>query len=215
MFALIVMLLLFWMYSYVLAHPAYATVDAGTVDFQTGDIVLFHALDNVNHMFIFSYYCHVGIVYADKASGKKYLFEAVHPGRHKLPEEYKSGIVVCDLDRRINSYRGYVFYKRLLTPLTDEAVDRFRDFMAYALENMFYYTSIAENFFCKILRNDPLRRGTNCGELVTLSLMSLGVMPPTANNRRHHLKALGDLRRVGRHEFAEAVYLLPDQFCAA
>ena len=42
--------------------------------FKTGDIILFHALDNINPIFIGTYFGHIGIVYIH--NGEPYLFEA-------------------------------------------------------------------------------------------------------------------------------------------
>lgn len=213
--SLAVLLLVLWCYTYVLAHPGFAEVDPASVDFKTGDIILFHALDNVNHMMIFSYYCHVGIVYVDE-EGRRFLFEAVNPDRHPMPAGYEAGIVLCDLDRRLHSYRGYVFLKSLNRPVSQQAAAAFKRFIQYAIDQMFYFVNVVENFFTKLLMNDPLRHGTNCGELVTLSLAVLGVLPEKEllMNRRHHLRDLGNLTTIAGspYSYSEPVYLMPDQF---
>lgn len=163
------------------------------IAFDTGDIILFHSLDNINAICIASYFTHIGVVYI--LDGEPMLFEAAHPSCKNLPQGRESGIVLSNLKNRVQTYCGYVFHKRFYGAADDES---FVIFMKYALQNMYYDTEIARNFVNKLIFGDNLHNGVNCGELAYLSLIALKILPKKYlyENRKYHLFWLSRISNV-------------------
>ena len=181
-------------------------------DFQTGDLILFHSLDSINAMMMGSYYTHIGVVYDD--GGQLKLFEAVNPQTEFLINENKNGIVLCDLEQRLRTYRGYVFYKKLKMPASDENIEHFRNFIDFASRKLYYNTEIFRNFLNKVFFDERIHKGVNCGELAYLSLISLGILPKKYfyKNAKHHLRWLADFDTKDMHLYEEMKYLYYDPF---
>lgn len=181
--------------------------------FKTGDIILFHALDNINPIFIGSYFGHIGIVYVE--DGIKYLFEAFSPTHTPFyPSCFKGGVSLSLLERRLTSYRGYCVYKELKKPIADAVCKDFKQFVTYAINNMYYDTRVLYKGLLKLLGNHPLDHGTNCGELVYLSLIKLGLLPMDVlnHNRKHHLRWLAQLTQLVGNTYKDPIYVLPTYY---
>lgn len=189
---------------------------------KTGDLILFHGLDNPISIGIGSYYTHIGIVYIDPDTKHPYIFEAFNYDRMPFyPDKCERGIIVADLEHRLDSYRGYCFYKELNKPIEDvELLYGFQEFIDYALKNMYYETAIFSSAFGKILCNNSLTNGTNCGELVYLSLIKLGLIPYDYinSNRAHHILWLCKLTTLpptptnSGYYYNKPVYILSNYF---
>lgn len=223
-FSIILVLLTVYIYYVYLAHPHYDSYEYYELKYKykTGDIILFHGLDNVNPIFIGSYYGHIGIVYVDPEMPEKpYIFEAFNTSTMPFyPVECRNGIALVELEHRLNSYRGYAMYKELINPVSKERQEGFKHFIDYALDNMKYNENVINNGFNKLLYNEPLSKETNCGELVYMSLIKLGILPYTMfhENRKHHLLWLSNLNTVDHNKvrqkliYRDPVYILANYF---
>lgn len=219
MFGVLIIIIIIWIYYIYLNHPNFKVVQYASIrhKFKTGDLILFHALDNLNPIFTGSYYGHIGIVYLDPdtPNAKPQIFEAFRPsGMPFYPKKFKNGISLACLKQRLNSYRGYCFYKELETPISKELQRDFRSLIDYALSNMEYRNDVVINGIEKLLFGDCLRNGTNCGELVYLSLIKLGILPENAldENRKHHLIYTSQLKQTSTNRYLTPVYVLSSYF---
>lgn len=209
MLALVIIAML-WVFVFMFNHPK-CPIDRmplKTSTFKTGDLILFHALDNLSALAIGTYYTHIGVVYCDETGQK--LFEAVSPERELLVGDNRNGIVLCDLEQRLRTYRGYVFHKKVSLSVDEESKGHFRRFIDFAVRNLYYNTNILRNFINKVLFAEPIHRGVNCGELVYLSLICLGILPKKHfhENRKHHLQWLANLTDI----YDEMKYIYYDPF---
>ena len=191
-FTIIIIIIVVWCWYFLWNHPNYNIVRWKDIQYKckTGDLILFHGLDNYNSIFTGCYYGHIGIVYRKTPKSKPYLFEAWNPVNEKFyPSEVRHGIAFTDLDNRIKTYRGYVFYKPLMHQIPDSINIEFYNFIYWAVHNMKYNTKVIRNGINKLLLNDKLKVGTNCGELAYLSLIKLGLLnlENLHNNNKHHL----------------------------
>ncbi len=199
-------------------HPLYKCYEYTELKsrFKTGDIILFHALDNINPIFIGTYYGHIGVIYIDPDEpNKPYLFEAFNTSTTPFyPQECSNGVALVELEHRLNSYRGYCFYKELVVPIAVDLQYGFKEFITYAVANMKYNESVITNGLNKLLFNEPLHTETNCGELAYMSLIKLGLLPRqcASENRKHHLAWLASLIEVNGNRYLDPVYVLANYF---
>ncbi len=219
MLAVLIVVIMIWIYFTLLLHPRFKSYEYEEIKhrFKTGDIILFHALDNINPIFIGCYYGHIGMVYIDPDDEKAepQIFEAFNTTNMPFyPPEYSNGIALANLKHRLNSYRGYCFYKELEKPLDIRKQRKFKEFINYALKSMYYNESVVSNAIKKIILNDKLRIGTNCGELVYISLIKLGLLDENYiyENRRHHLLWLSKINEVNDNIYIKPVYVLSNYF---
>lgn len=218
-FGILIICVIIWIYYIYLSHPKYETFQYDDLKgrYKTGDIILFHGLDNINPIFIGTYYGHIGIVYVDpdKADAKPQIFEAFSTGGMPFyPKEYSNGIALADLEHRLNSYRGYAFYKELAHPIDVDLQRGFKELIQYAMNNMQYNEEVISNGINKLLLNESLHNQTNCGELVYLSLIKLNVIPyeKIQENNKHHLAWLSGVSRLENNAYREPVYILANYF---
>jgi hypothetical protein len=190
---IIVIIIIIWIYWIYLNHPTFNNITYEELKprFKTGDIILFHALDNINPIFIGSYFGHIGIVYVDPDDPNKipYLFEAAGTkkmclGKHNNPR----GIFFSKLDDRLRRYKGYTFYKELSHPIDPAICRGFKNFINFAYINMYYeYNVVSSGIKKGTIEKCSLN--TNCGEIVFLSLIKLGMLSKSDyyNNTFHYL----------------------------
>jgi hypothetical protein len=174
-------------------HPQYDKIRYADIEpnCKTGDLILFHCLDNMNAAFMGSYYTHIGIVYRESPQSRPYIYEAWNPYYEiYYPKEIAHGMAFTDLENRISSYRGYVFYKPFANHVSKIANVDFYKFIYWGMQNMKYNRKVIENGINKLVFNDQIRKGINCGELVYLSLIKLGILDESRfyENRKHHLR---------------------------
>lgn len=212
MYRYIITLIVTWIWYICFNHPGYEEVNYQSLihKFKTGDIILFHAIDNLNTAIIGSYYGHIGIVY--KKNNKLYIFEAFKYNKNKNYLNCNfNGVELSDLENRLKTYKGYCFYKELAKPVSVKNVENFEHFMKYALNNMRYQKNVIFHGIDKILCGGYLGEDTNCGELAYLSLISLGVLPSYYYhiNKRHHLKYLANMTHTeGGNNFYKKPYYI-------
>jgi len=214
----VIIILIVWIFYIYLWHPDYDIYSYEHIKnkVKTGDLILFHALDNINPIYIGSYYGHIGMVYVDPDKPETpYLFEAFNTsGMPFYPSKFSNGIALTDLQQRLDTYRGYCFYKELAKPIDKKLIINFKDFIKYAIKNMWYNENVVDNFIKKIFFNERLKKGTNCGEIVYMSLIKLGLISQEHiyNNRFHHLLWLSNVKEVKNNIYLEPVYVLANYF---
>jgi len=212
-FSLALLIICIWYWYMIFCIPKLVQIPYADANFKTGDLILFHAYDNINPVFIGSFWGHIGIVYKDPddANAKPLLFEAARTTYMKnCPSYNKHGIMITDLKTRLEKYPGMIACKSLNRPILSEIIRGFTELMKYAKENMHYNDSVIYNGIKKKI-GDPLNHGTNCGELVTLSLIKLGLIPADTLNQKigHHLLynvKLTELQNNYYHEPVEITF---------
>ena len=220
-FLIIIIILVIWYYIFTHAHP---NLDVESLEillrekkFKTGDMILFKAVDNYNAPLIASYYGHVGIVwvYPDDPEQIPYVFEAANPTNMTLEEHHNpKGIYLSLLENRIKKYKGYAFYKQLGCEIEPEIRLEFEKFINYAVDNMEYDTSVISSGIKKGLFGEKIHNKTNCGELVFLSLIKLGLLPFSEYSRRvfHHLRWMCSITELQDNYYEEPVKIIYDPF---
>lgn len=217
-FLTIVMVYIYYIY---LKHPSLDEIHYETLykekKFKTGDLILFHALDNINPIFMGNYYGHIGVVYIDPDDPLQtpQLFEAASARTMPLLDHHNAnGIFLSPLSNRLRKYRGYVFYKELSAPLADYVVRDFKKFITYAYGNMYYEYNVVSNGIKKGLC-EHLGNNTNCGEITYLSLIKLGLLSTDRYSHRmfHHLKWVCNVKHLdnGSH-YLNTVYIIDHPF---
>lgn len=190
---LVVTILLIW-YVYALQYSPIGKpkmfLDDVLHKFKTGDIILFKAYDNFNSLMHTSYYGHMGIVYVGE-DNIPMLFEANGIDTMPLKDHHsRSGIFFTPVVDRIKKYKGRVCWKRLNHPITTSTASSFREFIDYCLNNMYYDMGVISAGFKKYFGFKRCGLGTNCGDIVFLSLIKLGLISIDEYDipRIHHLK---------------------------
>lgn len=168
--------------------------------FKTGDLILFHAYDNINPVFIGSYWGHIGVVFKnpDNINSTPMLFEAARTSQMKnCPDYNKSGIIISDLKNRLKKYKGITALKSLNIPIQDGIIRGFTEFMEYAKLNMCYNENVIHNGIEKKM-GKKFTNKTNCGEIAILSLIKLGILPYNIlqKNIAHHLLYVAHLKQT-------------------
>ena len=211
-FAVLVVLMLAWVYYWCFNHPQLESerlVDLlDKSKFKTGDLILFKAVDNFNGSLIMSYYGHIGIVYVE--DGIPYIFEAADTTHMNLDAgQNHKGIFMSPLEGRVKTYKGYTYYKELKTPLSPEIVGEFKTFIEYCLANMSYETRVLSNGIKKGI-GEKIGLRVNCGELVFLSLIKLGLLPIENYEKKsfHHLNWMCTITDLTGNEYLAPVKLL-------
>jgi hypothetical protein len=201
--ALIIVLLvvfIFWVWYMTMNHTKLQSIKFKDSQFKTGDMILFHAYDNINPVFIGSYWGHVGVVYKDPddINSKPIIFEAASTSKMKnCPEYNKHGIMITDLKTRVEKYPGRIACKSLNNPVSDDVIRGFKELMNYAKNNMHYNDDVVYNAIQK-KKGEKFNIGTNCGELVVLSLIKLALLPESTSdeNIAHHLLYVAHLEQL-------------------
>jgi hypothetical protein len=211
----IVIIMIYWSWEMLANPPKIKYVPFENTSVKTGDIILFHAYDNVNPVFIGSYWGHIGIVYKDPDNNTKpLLFEALKTsGMKQCPEYNKRGIAITDLKTRLERYPGLIAHKRLNRPVNPHIIRGFKEFMKYAKANMYYNEKIFHNAIEKKM-GGKFTNSTNCGELVYLSLVKLGLLPEKALNKNlaHHLLYTSKITKLQNNYYDEPVCLTFNKF---
>lgn len=212
-FIVVIFICLFWSWYMLVNHPKLICRSYDDLTFKTGDMILFHAYDNINPVFICSYWGHVGIVFHDE-NGKSMLFEAARTTNMKICPEYnKCGIMITDLKTRLEKYPGLIACKFLNRPVSKVINDGFLEFIKYAKREMYYNDDVIYNGLKKI-KGEKLNIATNCGELVTLSLVKLGLIPEQTLNEKiaHHLLYVSHLKKLQNNYYLKPIEITFNPF---
>jgi hypothetical protein len=185
---------------------------------KTGDMCCFKAYDNFNSPFIFSYFGHCGIVYIDPQDETQtpMLFEA--NGIEKVPlkpHHNTRGVFLTPLEDRVKKYKGRVFWKPLNKELPDDVINDFKHFTEYALDNMYYNYNVVSSGAKKGLGLEKCHLGTNCGEIIFLSLIKLQLLPLDAyeKNMFHHLRFVCNLQELSNgYRYLDMIEIIEHPF---
>lgn len=184
---------------------------------KTGDLILFKAYNNFNSIVHGSYFGHIGMVYIDE-NNVPMMFEANGIERVPLQEHHsKRGVFLTPLADRIKKYKGRCFWKPLNKELSDDTIKSFKSFIDYSLEHLYYDYEVIKGGFSRGLGISKCNKGTDCGQIMFLSLIKLGLISMEEYDicRFHHLKFVCsvqelldgykylDLIEVIDHPFAE------------
>ena len=175
---------------------------------KTGDLILFKSTDNINSFRFGNYFTHIGMVVVDKilTNNIPCIFESCPSKNMNIPHnrpdtwnaKFSRGILLIPLKERLKKYRGYIYYKPLLKPITDIMNISLINFIFYALNNMEYNYNIISSSLKKITMGEKCNNKTNCGELIFLALIQMGLL----NNRLwdqkvvHYLKWMCDITKL-------------------
>jgi hypothetical protein len=186
------------------------------LQFKTGDIILFHAYDNLNPLIIGSFWGHIGIVYKDNddPNSDTLLFEAASTTNIKECANYnKHGIMISKLKNRIEKYPGLTALKSLNKPVNDGIIRGFMEFIKYAKQNMYYNDKVIHNALTKKM-GGSFNIATNCGELVILSLIKLALLPQNIlkKNIGHHLLYVAKLKQLQNNHYLNPIEITFDPF---
>jgi hypothetical protein len=149
------------------------------------------------------------VIYRENPTSPPILIESFNNFKIPHPKKFKNGIATCDLENRINSYRGYIFYKQLDKPISDQANKDFAEFIKYSRKNLKYDENPIENEIGKILFNTPFSTGINCGQFTTLILIKLGLISFSnfRDRKKHHLRYTANLTKLKKNSYREPVYI--------
>lgn len=213
MYVLILIIMLIYIYAMQFSYVDASTCFLDTItNFKTGDIILFKACNNANAILIGNYYTHIGIIYV--TNGIPYIFEACGIEYMPLkPHHNVRGIFLTPLLPRISKYKGTVYWKRLEHELSVDVCNSFKQFIDYAIENMYYNYSFTHNALSKLM-GEKYTLGTNCGELVLLSLIKLQLLPIESFDAAciHSLKLVSYLELVDNNKYLPLVKIIDHPF---
>lgn len=220
-FITVMLITMSYIYYIYLRHPSFGEVQFEALfdqkKFKTGDLILFHALDNINPIFMGNYYGHIGVVYVDPDDPYKtpYLFEAASARTMPLLYHHnKRGIFLSPLSNRLRKYKGYIFYKELSAPLDKQTEKDFVNFINYANNNMYYEYNVIRNGIKKGTFEPP-GNNTNCGEIAFLSLIKLGLLSMNNYTKKifHHLKWMCNIKKLDNgYSYLDPLYIIDHPF---
>lgn len=215
---IVIIILLIYVYLIKFSHPDYSIVLYDDIKdrVKSGDIILFSSSDSFNQIPMISYYTHIGVIYKKDSESEPVLVESFnnHQSFQFYPKEFGSGIAVCDLKVRLDSYRGFVFYKELAKPISEQANKDFAEFIEYAKENMHYDKYVIQNEINKIILNTPFTTETNCGQFTELILMKLNLLEFShfKSRQKHHLRFVANLTKVKNNRYKTPIYIYQKYF---
>ncbi len=221
--SILVVLIIIILYIYLIKynHPNFDVVlyDSIKHKLKSGDLILFSSCDNFNQIPMLSYYTHIGVVYKKDKHSEPVFVESFNP-KNKLqfyPKEFSDGMAICNLEERIKTYRGYVFYKELAHPISETANKDFAEFITYAKNNIKYDKNVITNEIHKIILNTPFTNETNCGQFTELILLKLNLLDNSyfKNRRRHHLRTMSLLTNVKNNYYKKPVYIYHRYFISS
>jgi hypothetical protein len=183
---------------------------------KTGTIVLFHALDNINPVIIGSYWGHMGIVWVDPddPSQTPWVFEAAPAKQMPLKSHHNpNGIFINRLEDRVKRYAGFVAIKELSGCVSDQKARDFKTFINFALVNLSYNYNCFANAARKLI-GERINKKVNCGEMVFLSAIKLGILNKKEYTvpRLHHLLYMARIQDTQLGKYKDPVYVLHAPF---
>jgi len=164
---------------------------------KTGDLILFKAYNNFNSIFHGSYFGHIGVVVIE--NGVPMLFEANGIERVPLMDHHsRRGIFLTPLADRIKKYKGRCFWKPLNLDLPQDVINEFRVFVQECLESFEYDYSVIMGGIRRGLGISRCNSKTDCGQIVFLSLIKLGLIPIKEFDtpRLHHLRYVCSIKEL-------------------
>lgn len=212
---IVIFICLIWCWYMLANHPTLVCRAYDTLKFKTGDLILFHAYDNINPVFIGSYWGHIGVVYKNPDTDDlPVLFEAARTtGMKNCPEHNKHGIMITDLKTRLEKYPGLIACKFLNRPVPDDIIRGMADFIKYAKTHMYYNDDVIYNGIKK-KKGEKLNHATNCGEIALLSLIKLGLLPESVLDEKiaHHLLYVANLTTLQNNHYLKPIEITFNPF---
>lgn len=216
-FSIIVVITIIYIYNIQFAKiecPTLFLTDA-MKQVKTGDLILFKGANNFNAVLTFNYFTHIGIVYV-RDDGIPYLFEAngnnwaIYIDIHN-----PKGISFSKLEERIKKYKGKCFLKALNKPITIMQKLNFEEWMKFAMSNMYYNYDVLSHGIKKGLGMEKCSFGTNCGDMVFLSLIKMNLLPIELYDKSigHHLKYVCGLDELNKgYHFRDLIEIVDSQY---
>lgn len=221
--ALCIILIFYWIYSmqyYRISTEHQIFID-DLVDskmLKTGDLILFKAYNNFNSIFHGSYFGHIGIIYIDPndTSNTPMLFEANGIEHVPLREHHpKNGIFLTPLADRVKKYKGRCFLKPLAYPITDKhIINGFIDFINFCMKNFEYEYKVFSNSLKKLLGVKKCDNKTDCGQIVFLSLIKLGLVDMSEYDKpiMHHLLYVTGVKELKNNYYLDLIEVIDHPF---
>ena len=182
---------------------------------KTGDLILFKAYNNFNSIFHGSYFGHIGMVFINK-DGIPMLFEANGIERVPLLDHHsRHGIFLTPLADRIKKYKGRCFWKPLNHSIDKEIIDGFCEFIDYCLDSFIYDYAVVSGGIDRGLGLKKCGKGTDCGQIIFLSLIKLGLIPIEEYDvcRFHHLKYVCNIAELmDDYKYLELIEIIEHPF---
>ena len=182
-FIIIVIIILFWYWFMIWAYPnlEYVSLEnlLKTKRLKTGDLICFKPYNNKYSLFMCSFYSHIGIIYVDPTDKNQtpYLFEATNAKYYSKKNWCPpNGIVLSEAKVRLSKYKGCLVYKELNQEISYLSQLDFKNFIKWAKNHMYYDINVVGTAFKKGILRCRCNLNTNCGELVFLSLVKLGLL---------------------------------------
>jgi len=182
---------------------------------KTGDIILFKAYNNYYSIMHGSYFGHIGIVYVDPKTQTPMLFEANGIEHTPLKEHHSTrGVFLTPLIDRIKKYKGRCFWKPLKDKLSDVVIADFKNFIDYSLEHLEYDYAVISGGLKRMLGLSRCTKGTDCGQIVFLSLIKLGLLDLEEYDepRLHHLKYVCNVKKLNNNKYLDLVEVIDHPF---
>jgi hypothetical protein len=181
---------------------------------KTGDLICFKAYNNFNSVFIGSYFGHVGIVYAPKGQ-EPMLFEANGIEYMNLrPHHPQTGMFCTPLAERVRKYKGACYWKPLDYPVEPHIEYGFGKFIEYCMKEFHYDVSVFQAGIRTGLGFGKCSKNTNCGEIVFLSLIKLGLLDVKEydDKRFHYLRYVCHITELKNNKYVDLVMLVDHPF---
>jgi hypothetical protein len=213
---IIIIILVFIIYRvYVKVFKDYPAknIDLDDIHLKTGDIILFKGYNSLYSAYHGSYFGHVGIICIRngipmilEANGVEYM--------HLQPHHNKKGIFFTPARDRIKKYKGACYVKRLSKPLSKVVELYFYNFIQYCLKKFKYNMSVVSDAIKKKLGIEKLSNKTNCGQLVYLSLIKLGLLPIEAYDEKilYYLDYITDLKYLIDNKYEKPIKIVHHPF---
>lgn len=142
---------------------------------------------------------------------RPYLFEAMKVNQSTFNQELpKNGVYCTDLIRRIEKYKGKCYWKPLNHSISDKLNADFKYFIKYCIANFNYDEKVFRNGTLKKIGYKTCDKDTDCGQIMFLSLMRLGLLDKDLYDEKimHHLKWMCDIKELNNNHYRDPIEIL-------
>lgn len=205
-FIIIIIIILIYIYYMGKKYEPSKSVWIKDLKVRTGDLIMFKSTNNFHSQLFGNYYTHSGLIVME--GDIPYVFEADLTREGELCEHDQqkdfigsiNGIFYSPLIERIKKYQGYSYLHRLKPDIQVNEI-KLREFIRYAVDNMYYQKFIGWNFLAKCF-GENLHQGTNCGEVCFLAMVAGEILDQSYMKKYipYHLKYISNLDEYGDAE---------------